>query len=165
MHAIANRIGEMLPLGAHLMAPRRGYTHHGIYVGAGRVVHYAGLFKMIHGLVEEVELTRFAAGQQVVVVEHPGSRFSCSEVVERARSRLGERRYELLMNNCEHFCSWCLNGQDSSPQVEKWLSAPRLMLRAVCHGPQLMTGFLQHAALSLVAPLAGPVVRYRVATK
>jgi hypothetical protein len=31
--------GEVLPVGAHLLAPRRGYTHHGIHVGGGKVVH------------------------------------------------------------------------------------------------------------------------------
>jgi lecithin:retinol acyltransferase len=31
------------PLGAHLVTPRRAYTHHGIYVGLGRVVQYGGL--------------------------------------------------------------------------------------------------------------------------
>lgn len=28
-----------LPLGAHLTTPRRGYVHHGIYAGSGRVIH------------------------------------------------------------------------------------------------------------------------------
>ena len=28
-------------LGAHLISPRNGYSHHGIYVGSGRVIHYA----------------------------------------------------------------------------------------------------------------------------
>ncbi|WP_206171903.1 lecithin retinol acyltransferase family protein [Thiorhodococcus mannitoliphagus] len=32
-----------IPLGAHLISPRGGYTHHGIYVGDGHVVHYSGL--------------------------------------------------------------------------------------------------------------------------
>ncbi|WP_316867889.1 styrene monooxygenase/indole monooxygenase family protein [Ralstonia mannitolilytica] len=31
-----------LALGAHLITPRLGYWHHGIYVGNGKVVHYAG---------------------------------------------------------------------------------------------------------------------------
>jgi hypothetical protein len=31
------------PLGSHLVTPRRGYLHHGIYVGARKVVHYSGL--------------------------------------------------------------------------------------------------------------------------
>jgi hypothetical protein len=30
---------------------------------------------------------------------------------ERARSRLGESRYRLLTNNCEHFCSWALRDE------------------------------------------------------
>ncbi|MBP4061169.1 lecithin retinol acyltransferase family protein [Aeromonas sp. Prich7-2] len=32
----------MYPIGAHLVTPRTGYDHHGIYVGNGKVVHYAG---------------------------------------------------------------------------------------------------------------------------
>src|SRR6266853_3959358 len=31
-----------LPIGAHVVTPRRGSTHHGIYVGRGRVVQYGG---------------------------------------------------------------------------------------------------------------------------
>ena len=56
------------PLGSHLVTPRRGYLHHGIYVGAGKVVHYAGF---AHGLrrgpVEEVPFGHFACGQRVWV--------------------------------------------------------------------------------------------------
>ena len=36
-------MSNQLPLGAHLVSPRWGYTHHGIYTGGGRVIHYAGL--------------------------------------------------------------------------------------------------------------------------
>lgn len=48
------------PLGAHLTTSRRGYTHHGMYVGRGRVVHYSGLSGFWQGgPVEEVSLSRF----------------------------------------------------------------------------------------------------------
>jgi hypothetical protein len=51
------------PLGSHLVRPRRGYLHHGIYVGARKVVHHPGL---AHGLrrgpVEEVPFPHFARG-------------------------------------------------------------------------------------------------------
>jgi hypothetical protein len=40
-------------------------------------------------------------------------------VVARARSRLGENRYRLTTNNCEHFCEWCLSGESRSEQVER----------------------------------------------
>jgi hypothetical protein len=35
------------PLGSHLVTPRRGYLHHGIYIGGCKVVHYSG---PAHGL-------------------------------------------------------------------------------------------------------------------
>lgn len=40
------------------------------------------------------------------------------EVVSRARSRLGEREYHLLKNNCEHFAMWCKTGISVSEQVK-----------------------------------------------
>ena len=55
-----------LPLGAHLVSLRRGYSHHGIHIGAGKVVHYAGFSSGLHrGPVEEVMLAEFAAGRAV----------------------------------------------------------------------------------------------------
>jgi cell wall-associated NlpC family hydrolase len=30
------------PLGAHLIVKHFGYSHHGIYAGRGRVIHYSG---------------------------------------------------------------------------------------------------------------------------
>jgi hypothetical protein len=51
--------------------------------------------------------------------------------MRRARSRLGENRYRLLRNNCEHFCEWCLQDEHRSYQVERLLSLPRRLPR-VC---------------------------------
>jgi hypothetical protein len=118
-------------LGSHLVTPRRGYLHHGIYVGAGKVVHYSGF---AHGLrrgpVEEVPFAHFASGQHVWVRSDAPSDFDVREVICRARSRVGEDRYRLLTNNCEHFCEWCLCGAARSFQVEAWLARPRLTLLA-----------------------------------
>jgi len=119
------------PLGSHLVTPRRGYLHHGIYVGARKVVHYSGL---VHGLrrgpVEEVPFAHFTRGQHVWVRSDAPSDFDVREVIRRARSRVGEDRYRLLTNNCEHFCEWCLRGTARSFQVEAWLARPRLTLLA-----------------------------------
>ena len=38
-------------------------------------------------------------------------------VVQRAESRLGEQRYDLLTNNCEHFATWCKTGRQESEQL------------------------------------------------
>lgn len=127
---------EDFPIGAHLLTPRRGYTHHGIYVGNGRVVHYAGLHRAwSRGPVEEVSLAEFADGQAVLLKIGAAAIYPDAAIVERARSRLGENRYRLTTNNCEHFCEWCLRGHSHSEQVDRWLALPRkfatgLMARA-----------------------------------
>jgi HRAS-like suppressor 3 len=108
------------PLGAHLATSRHGYAHHGLYVGHGKVVHYAGLSRSWHpGPVEEVTISEFAFGQPVRIVDHSGSRYSPQEIVQRARSRLGEDNYNLLTNNCGHFCNWCIDDRSGSPQFDR----------------------------------------------
>jgi hypothetical protein len=117
---------EEMPIGAHLLTPRRGYTHHGIYVGNGRVVHYAGLYRSLtRGPVEEVSLEEFADGQTIHVKVGAAASYPAAMIVERARSRLGEDRYRITTNNCEHFCEWCLRGESRSEQIERLLAWPR----------------------------------------
>jgi Lecithin retinol acyltransferase len=129
---------QEFPLGAHLATSRHGYTHHGIYVGNGKAVHYAGLCRSWHsGPVEEVCLSRFAFGNAVRVIKHRESRYSAREIVQRARSRLGEDHYNLLTNNCEHFVNWCTDGRSCSAQVRQRMAIPSLTftlaaLLAVC---------------------------------
>jgi hypothetical protein len=128
------------PMGSHLITPRRGYLHHGIYIGDRKVVHYSGLAQGLRrGPVEEVALAAFACGQRIWVRTSAPPDFDVREVIYRARSRVGEDCYRLLTNNCEHFCEWCLHGKARSLQVEALLAWPR---RAVL------------AALRLVAPLS-----------
>ena len=120
------------PLGAHLTTSRRGYNHHGVYVGRGRVVRYAGLSGFWQGgPVEEVSLSRFVNGHPMRIVDHLESRYSPDEIVRRARSRLGENDYRLLTNNCEHFCNWCHSGVSHSAQVQRPLRLPFRVLGAL----------------------------------
>jgi hypothetical protein len=122
------------PLGAHLITSRRGYNHHGVYVGRGRVIHYSGLSGFWQcGPVEEVSLSRFIDARPVRIVAHPESRFSPSEIVQRARSRLGENAYRLLTNNCEHFCNWCICGISRSAQVERRWRLPFQVIGTLFH--------------------------------
>jgi cell wall-associated NlpC family hydrolase len=107
------RPGEEPPLASHLVTPRTLYSHHGIYIGGGRVIHYSGLaYGLRSGPVETVSLERFARGRSIRV-RHDAPTFDRGEVVERARSRLGEQRYRLLTNNCRHFCAWALRGEEA----------------------------------------------------
>jgi hypothetical protein len=113
-----------LPVGAHLVTPRRGYVHHGIYAGNGCVIHYRGFDQRLHrNPVEEVSLEQFAKGRAVQQRSWVAPRFDGHEVVARARSRVGEDQYRLLTNNCEHFVEWCIGGRARSRQVESWITA------------------------------------------
>lgn len=60
-----------LPIGAHLLTPRAGYTHQGIYIGDGRVVHYAGSSRFLHnGPVEETSIESFTRGRPLKMRRH-----------------------------------------------------------------------------------------------
>ena len=53
--------------------------------------------------------------------------FSPEETVERAYSRLGEQKYNLLTNNCEHFAIWCKTNISESWQVEELLGGDDIL--------------------------------------
>lgn len=107
------------PIGAHLTTPRLGFVHHGLYVGNGRVIQYTGFKAWLRiGPVEEVSLAEFSRGRAVTVKRTAG-RFAGAAAVARARSRVGEKFYRLLSNNCEHFVEWCITGVSRSLQVER----------------------------------------------
>lgn len=126
-----------LVVGSHIVTQRRTYRHHGIYVGAGKVVHYAGFAHGLHrGPVQEVTLDEFASGQAVRVLACAAA-FDPCEIVRRARSRLGENSYRVVTNNCEHFCEWCVRGESRSYQIEALLSWPVRVLRVALQGARM----------------------------
>ena len=91
---------------------------------AAGVIHYAGFDRRLRRHpVEEVSVSEFARGNGVALQPHVAVRFDAATAIARARSRLGEDRYRLWSNNCEHFIEWCLNGVNRSAQVERIASA------------------------------------------
>lgn len=143
----------LLP-GTHLMSRRRGYVHHGLYAGDGRVIHYAGLQRRgLRGPVEEVTLEQFAAGRGWQVKPWARPQFSGPSAVERARSRLGENRYRLWSNNCEHLVEWALGGTPRSVQVEAW-ARPLRRVRAA-----LSSWLAGHGLIAPSAPRRCPAAR------
>ena len=118
-----------LPIGAHLTSPRRGYLHHGVYAGNGKVIHYGGFNRMFTSSpVEEVALEEFTLGRGFAVKPWVAPTFLGGDAVERARSRIGEDRYRLFSNNCEHFAEWCIGGRSRSLQVEAWIARAKKRL-------------------------------------
>jgi hypothetical protein len=139
-------------LGSELVTHRSGYAHHGIYAGNGMVIHYAGFAKSFRsGPVEMVAFAQFAAGHEVIVRQHPAAKFFGMQAVRRAQSRLGEDRYRLLTNNCEHFVTWCLHGQARSQQVRACFIRPRAAFQAIAG---FTRAYLNRRAASMNVALA-----------
>ena len=116
------------PIGTHLKVSRAGglYTHHGIYVGNGEVIHYAGFCEIFkYEPVGQVSLAEFQreATHIDIISHHNNCIYTPEEIVCRAKSRLHENKYSLLRNNCEHFVSWCITGKAISKQVRVAMSA------------------------------------------
>jgi hypothetical protein len=111
-------------IGDHLVSSRFGYSHHGLYIGNQQVIHYAGLANGLSGgAIEITSVSAFANGNNVRVKHHSSRRYNAEQSVNRAHSRLGEDWYNVLLNNCEHFVSWCINGVHSSAQVNNAINA------------------------------------------
>jgi len=121
-----------------IVSDRGLYQHYGIYAGDGRVIHYAskdGDFGP-DVRVRETNLKRFSGeGKRLpapFAVNGVGAEcFPPEETVARARSRLGENRYNLVFNNCEHFARWCKYGESKSVQVEKAVATAALVVGTV----------------------------------
>jgi hypothetical protein len=135
-------------LGAHLVSPRAGYLHHGIYIGGNRVIHYAGWADNREtGPVEETDLQTFTQGKGYRVVEHRGAE-AADRIIERARSRIGEQSYNVFANNCEHFCNWCVKGDHHSRQIDVATGAGALSIAST-------VGLMGRAAVAASGPVYG----------
>lgn len=94
------------------------YEHHGIDCGDGTVIHY----RKPSETIEQTSMEVFARGSRVYRRDYPNQFCYLPEiVVERAASRLGEQKYNLLFNNCEHFATWSKTGQSDSPQIRDFV--------------------------------------------
>jgi hypothetical protein len=96
---------------------QQGYTHHGVEVDGGAVIHFTGTpGSKRAAAISKTTLDDFACGGRVKVRRYD-KRDTPDIVVERAESRLGDAGYNLFANNCEHFACWCVTGKHKSAQV------------------------------------------------
>nr|WP_321241309.1 lecithin retinol acyltransferase family protein [uncultured Tolumonas sp.] len=112
-----------MQIGDHLVTPRTGYTHHGLYLGNQHVIHYSGKTHHGQGSIQLVSLDEFCDGKACRVRDYPFRVYGRKESVERAEQRLGEAHYSILFNNCEQFVAWCIMGFGYSEQINTVVSA------------------------------------------
>jgi len=109
--------------GKHLVIKKvaGSYTHHGLGLGDGRVIHYSGLSDNLTnaGVIEEISLEDFTKNKDIIVKEHSDRKFDFDEAIIRAHLRIGEEQYHVLHNNCEHLVEWCINGKHFSQQSRR----------------------------------------------
>lgn len=87
------------------------YAHFGVELPAG------GVCENSPRGIRVVSLPDFARGGTTRVHNPDATPEERDRAVERAMSRIGERRYSLTSNNCEHFANWCATGVAVSRQV------------------------------------------------
>lgn len=90
------------------------YEHHGIDCGDRSVIHYRKTGD--EAVISRTSFEAFARGSRVYIKPQPLA-FVPDVVLERAHSRLGERKYNLFVNNCEHFATWAKTGRSESAQL------------------------------------------------
>ncbi len=114
---------NLLP-GDHIYVKRKGrfYTHHGIYMGDGKVIHFAGSIReKIDPVVHETDLSKFLKGGILRRRDYKQG-LPASETIRIAREQLSDRSYSMVWNNCEHFATYCATGRKKSQQVKRILS-------------------------------------------
>ncbi|HIV54631.1 MAG TPA: lecithin retinol acyltransferase family protein [Candidatus Anaerobiospirillum stercoravium] len=112
-HMQQERINPLLKVGDHVITRRPGFTHHGLYLGDGQVLEYLKTKGVI-----SVPLAEFTKGHELFIREHKNARYPGKEAVRRGMMRLGEQHYNLFTRNCEHFVNWCIEGVETSRQID-----------------------------------------------
>ncbi|HFE9701212.1 TPA: lecithin retinol acyltransferase family protein [Clostridium perfringens] len=113
--------------GDHIRVNRGIYSHHGIYVSDDEVIHFTGteddsILDWSKNKVIKTGIDYFLRGGRLEVKEYTEDELSdlypVEHIVIYARACLGDRGYNLIFNNCEHFANVCTLGRFRSKQVE-----------------------------------------------
>lgn len=115
------RANNLRPADAvELVCPQVGFPkHYAIYLGIknGLPEFIANITGGIQILSME-KLLEFIKRYQVTNIERfKGNHLQRHHAVLRAINRIGEKAYNLVFNNCEHFKNWVLNGEGVSTQA------------------------------------------------
>nr|KAG5696932.1 hypothetical protein BaRGS_015896 [Batillaria attramentaria] len=146
--------------------PRVGYSHWAVYVGNGKVVHltsddgdavdddeldipdpYDDLAKKAtrKASVQEADLLEVAGNSKAKKNNSKDSRFPPlpkDTIVKNAKDKLGKTGYHVVVQNCEHFASWCRYGVAVSDQAEKFLKSFLGKVFGGSANPGTLSGFL-----------------------
>ncbi|XP_035698726.1 phospholipase A and acyltransferase 2-like [Branchiostoma floridae] len=139
---------------------RFGYSHWGVFVSCGYVIHRTednGTVKIREDRFWDLaqnNLIRIGNFWDNIATPLPGW-----QIEERARSRLEESGYDVLFKNCENFAKWCRYDVDISGQT---VSAATLSSSLITAGAATANPVVVGAGVSLGALAAGASVVSRL---
>ena len=120
--------------GDHIKFDKGIYSHHAVVVDVDvdensyKVIHFTG--EKISGTPVEIkeEIRKFEAGE-IIRIRYRYGRLARRITVQRAYYLLRRQEtstrainFNILVNNCEHFATWCITGEATSTQVNKALA-------------------------------------------
>ena len=102
--------------------------HYGIYVSDSEVIQYGNgndIFNSKENVVVNVTtIDSFLNGKFLEVREYSFleklKKNSKEKIIDLAKSRIGEAKYDILNNNCEHFVNECVFNKHESLEAEKY---------------------------------------------
>ena len=105
------------------------YQHYGVYIGYKKIIHYVKGDHAFDGVISTTSIDEFCKGDTLYIAEEDtllsvfqdadeaDNFYGPRKTVERAKSMLGTKDYDLIAHNCEHFAIWCKTGQWESTQA------------------------------------------------
>ncbi len=117
--------------GDQIRVNRGFYYHHGIYIDDDNVIHFASPtgseISPETAVVHKTTLRGFLKDGEVEVRcytdEELKRRRPVSDIINYAILHQGEKGYNLVYNNCEHFSNRCAFGVSESDQVNNVFSS------------------------------------------
>ena len=115
--------------GDHIRVDRGLYNHHGIYISDSEVIHFTGrdadnILDWSNNEVINTNLEEFKRGDILEVKSYTDEEiydlYPISHIVNYSRACLGDKGYNLIFNNCEHFANVCTLGRFRSTQVQEF---------------------------------------------
>jgi hypothetical protein len=93
------------------------YEHYGVFIGNGNVIEYSSKT----GKIQDAQVTLNPMSKsfsKYYIYKLKDNKYTPEEIVARANSRVGEKKYDLIGNNCENFAVWCQTNVSKSYQID-----------------------------------------------
>ena len=123
-------VNKKASFGDQIRVNRGFYYHHGIYESDDAVYHFASPIgseiSPDTAVVHKTTLDRFLNGGELEVREYSADELKTKrkpeDIIAYAKAHMGEKGYNIISNNCEHFSNRCAFGTSNSDQVKNVLN-------------------------------------------